>query len=96
MSPEQLEGKKLDGRSDIFSLGVTIFQLFTGTLPFTADTMAALAYKIANEKPKSVKKIRGELPGCLTRIINKALEKKPSQRFQSGAAMAEALKKCAP
>ena len=96
MSPEQLEGKRLDGRSDLFSLAVTLFQLFTGSLPFNAESMASLAYKIANEKPRSVRKIRADLPACLTRIINKALEKDPRNRYQTGADMADALKRCAP
>jgi len=95
MSPEQLEGKKLNGGSDIFSLGVTLFQLFTGTLPFNAETMASLAYKIANEKPKSIRKVRQELPSCLTRVINRSLEKNIKQRYQTGGEMADALRKCA-
>jgi len=96
MSPEQLEGKRLDGRSDLFSLGVTLFQLFTGQLPFNAESMASLAYKIANEKPQSIRKIRSELPMCLVRIINKALEKDVRNRYQTGAEFAEALRRCAP
>jgi len=94
MSPEQLAGKKVDGRADIFSLGVMLYQLFTGELPFNADTMAALAYKITNDKQKAMRRIRPELPACLSRIINKALEKNPKQRFSSAGAMAEALRRC--
>jgi len=94
MSPEQLAGKKVDGRSDLFSLGVALYQMFTGCLPFTADSMTALAYKIANEKPKSIRKMRSDLPTCLTRLINKSLEKEPKQRFQTGKALAEALRRC--
>ncbi len=94
MSPEQLAGKKVDGRSDLFSLGVALYQMFTGCLPFTADSMASLAYKIANDKPKSIRKIRPELPTCLTRLINKSFEKEPKQRFQTGKALADALKRC--
>jgi len=96
MSPEQLAGKKVDGRSDIFSLGVTLYQLFTGELPFNADSMAALAYKITNEKHKSVRRARPELPPCLSRIINRALEKNPKQRFSNASVMAEALRRCHP
>lgn len=94
MSPEQLSGERVDGRSDLYSLGVTLYQLFTGVLPFQADSMAALAYKIMNDKPKGIRKERAELPVCLTRIINKAMEKDPRQRFQDGASMAEALQRC--
>jgi len=96
MSPEQLAGKKVDGRSDIFSLGITLFQLFTGELPFVADSMTALAYKITNDKHKSIRRVRPELPPCLSRVINRALEKNPKQRFSSGSAMAEALRRCQP
>ena len=94
MSPEQLSGERVDGRSDLYSLGVTLYQLFTGVLPYQADSMAALAYKIMHDKPKGVRKERTELPICLTRIINKAMEKDPRQRYQDGVAMAEALQRC--
>jgi serine/threonine-protein kinase len=96
MSPEQLAGKKVDGRSDIFSLGITLYQLFTGELPFVADSMAALAYKITNDKVKGIRRVRSELPPCLSRIINKALEKTPKQRFSNGSAFADALRRCQP
>ncbi|MCG6970336.1 MAG: protein kinase [Gammaproteobacteria bacterium] len=94
MSPEQLSGEQVDGRSDLYSLGVTLYQLFTGVLPFTADSMASLAYKIANNKPQGIRKIRSELPTCLTRVINKSLEKNPEMRYQTGAAFADALRRC--
>jgi CHASE2 domain-containing sensor protein/tRNA A-37 threonylcarbamoyl transferase component Bud32 len=96
MSPEQLEGHDLDGRSDLFSLGVTLYQLFTGHLPFIGESMTALAYKIANSKPTSVRKVRPELPACLTRVLNKALEKKSKQRYQNGEQFIDALQKCKP
>jgi serine/threonine-protein kinase len=95
MSPEQIAGKKVDGRSDLFSLGVTLYQLFTGKLPFEGDSLTNLMYQIANDKPVSVRKVRSELPACLTRIINKSLEKKPANRYDHGQAMADALKRCA-
>ncbi|WP_455210994.1 protein kinase domain-containing protein [Kaarinaea lacus] len=94
MSPEQLSGDQVDGRSDLYSLGVTLYQLFTGVLPFTADSMASLAYKIANNKPQGIRKIRPELPTCLTRVINKAIEKNPELRYQTGTAFADALRRC--
>jgi serine/threonine-protein kinase len=94
MSPEQLSGEQVDGRSDLYSLGVTLYQLFTGVLPFTADSMASLAYKIANNKPQGIRKIRPELPTCLTRVINKAIEKNPELRYQTGTAIADALRRC--
>ena len=94
MSPEQVAGKKTDGRSDFFSLGVTLFQLLTGQLPFTGDSVATLMYQIASKKTPAVRKLRSGLPISVSRLINKALQKSPSSRFQSGAAMAEALRKC--
>lgn len=94
MSPEQIAGKKVDGRSDLFSLGVTLYQMFTGRLPFEGDSLTSLMYQITNEKPKGIRKLRSELPTCLTRVINKALEKNPEKRFDNGQAMADAIKRC--
>ena len=63
MSPEQLSGKKVDGRSDLFSLGVTMYQLLAGQLPFQADSMATLMFKIANEPARRVTVIQGRIAG---------------------------------
>jgi serine/threonine protein kinase len=93
MSPEQLEGKRLDGRSDLFSLGVSLYQLTCGQLPFRADSMTALMYKIANEPHTPLAAIRPDLP-AIDRIINRALAKRPDDRFQTGAEMAAALRAC--
>ncbi len=94
MSPEQLAGKKVDGRSDLFSLGVMLFQLVTGRLPFQGDSMATLMYKIANEAHPQADAIRPELPRCVCVIINRALAKDPQKRYQTGALMAADLRKC--
>ncbi len=94
MSPEQIAGKKVDGRSDLFSLGVTLYQLFTGCLPFKGDSLTNLMYQIANEKPEGIRKLRPELPTCVTRLINKALEKDPAKRFDTGQSMADAIRRC--
>ncbi len=94
MSPEQIAGKKVDGRSDLFSLGVTLYQLFTGRLPFEGDSLTNLMYQITNEKPESIRKLRPELPVCVTRLINKALEKDPAKRFGTGQSMADAIRRC--
>ncbi len=94
MSPEQLAGKKVDGRSDLFSLGVMLFQLVTGELPFVGDSMANLMYKISNEKHPDVRMFRPELSSCVTKIIDLALQKEAENRFQSGKKMALAIRKC--
>ncbi len=98
MSPEQLAGKKVDGRSDLFSLGVMLYQLLTGELPFKGESMATLMYKIANEPPTPIAELRPELvekAPCLLKIIEKALEKDREKRYQTGAEMARDLKACA-
>jgi CHASE2 domain-containing sensor protein/predicted Ser/Thr protein kinase len=92
MSPEQLSGKKVDGRSDIFSLGVTLYQLLTGSLPFTADSMATLMFKIANEPHPSAATLRPDLPGPLGTVIDKALHKDVAQRYQRGSEFATDLR----
>ena len=95
MSPEQLSGRKVDGRSDLFSLGVMLFQLCTGQLPFKADSMASLMYKIANDAHPSPMTLRPDLPPCLTSIIDKALAKAANDRYSRGAEMARNLRACA-
>jgi serine/threonine-protein kinase len=94
MSPEQLAGKKVDGRSDLFSLGVMFFQLVTGELPFIGDSMANLMYKISTEKHPDVRMFRPELSSCVTKIIDLALQKDVDKRFQSGEKMALAFRRC--
>jgi serine/threonine-protein kinase len=94
MSPEQLSGKKVDGRSDLFSLGVMFYQLVTGQLPFVADSMAALMFKIANDSHAPATTLRPELPPCLSAIIDKMLIKDADQRYQRGAEIAADLRKC--
>lgn len=92
MSPEQLAGKKVDGRSDLFSLGVMLFQLLTGTLPFTADSMASLMFKITNEEAPDIGSRRADLPDGMSLIIKKALAKNVEERYQTGTEMATDLK----
>jgi serine/threonine-protein kinase len=94
MSPEQVAGKKVDGRADIFSLGVTLYQMITGKLPFEADSLGALMYKITNEEHPKPSKFRKGIPACVTRIINKCMQKEADNRYQSGAELASALKRC--
>lgn len=94
MSPEQLAGKKIDGRSDIFSLGVMLYQMCCGQLPFTGESMAQLMFKIANEPQPDIAAVNPALPPCVVAIIDKALVKDMSQRYQRGAEVAADLKAC--
>lgn len=92
MSPEQLAGKKVDGRSDLFSLGVTLYQLLTGALPFQADSMVNLMMKIATEPHAPITAIRPDLPAPLGPIIDRALAKNPDLRYARGVEFATALR----
>lgn len=94
MSPEQLEGRPLDGRSDLFGLGVTMYQLLTGQLPFRADSMTRLMNNIATEPHPPIRSLRPELPACLENIIDRCLAKAAEDRFQNGVDMAEAIRNC--
>jgi serine/threonine protein kinase len=92
MSPEQLEGKNVNGHTDLFALGVSLYQLLTGHLPFRGASMTKLMFVIANEPHQSVTAVRADLPACCNPIIDRALAKDPAGRFQSGAEMAVALR----
>jgi len=94
MSPEQLAGKKVDGRSDLFSLGVMGFQLLTGSLPFKAESMASLMFKITNEDAPELRSLRPDAPSCLAAILGKMLRKKADERYQSGEELAHDLELC--
>jgi len=91
MSPEQLKRSNVDGRADIFSLGITFFLLLTGRFPFTGEDLASLTYQIANTKHPDVRTCRAKLPDSASRIINKALQKKPERRFKTARDMVTAL-----
>lgn len=91
MSPEQLAGLKVDGRSDLYSLGVLLYQLLTGQLPHQSDSMAQLMYGIANQAPPDVRHYRPELPEALALVLALALEKRPELRYAGGEQMAEDL-----
>jgi predicted Ser/Thr protein kinase len=94
MSPEQLEGRTVTGHSDLFSLGVSLFQLLTGQLPFTADSMTGLMQRIAEAPHPPLRALRPDLPICVESIIDRALAKNPDARYDSGAQMAAALEDC--
>lgn len=91
MSPEQTQGEKLDGRSDLFSAGIMFYQMLTGQRPFQADSLVALAMKIAHEDPPPLEKLRPDLPHALRRIVERCLAKPRDRRFQTGRELSDAL-----
>lgn len=93
MSPEQIAGKKVDGRADLFSLGVCLFELLTGEKPWKGgESIGTLLFQIANEPHPDPLTLRADIPPGLVAIINKALQKNPDKRYQRGAEMAADLK----
>ena len=94
MSPEQATGKKIDGRSDLFSLGVTMYELLTGRLPFVGDSFANLIYQITTQRHPAIRKYRPSLNVSISRIINRTLQKEPGQRYNDGAELSDALLRC--
>lgn len=95
MAPERLEGRAVTGRSDLFALGVTLYQLLVGELPFRADSMAGLMEKIIHNPHPSLRTVRPDLPVCVGAIVDRALQKDPNDRFQSAGEMAKFLRACA-
>lgn len=92
MSPEQIAGKKVDGRTDIFSLGVVMFELLTGRPPFTADNVSALLFAIAHTPSPSLATFRSDLPPIAQQVLDRALQKDPVQRYRRAGEFAHALR----
>ncbi len=93
MSPEQVLGDKLDSRSDIFSLGVVLYQMLTGKKPFVEDEQKSAMHKIRLEPHMPVRKLNPEIPRELERIVDKCLEKRPADRWRSAQHMVIALER---
>ncbi len=96
MSPEQLQGENVNGHTDLFALGVSLYQLLTGYLPFRGTSMTELMFVISNEPHIPVTQVRAELGGALDSIINRSLAKDPEARYDDGTAMAQALRAAIP
>ena len=93
MSPEQIAGKKVDGRADLFSLGVTLYEMLTGERPWKGgESIGTLLFQITSDPYPDPMQIRQDLPQGILAVIDKALKKKPEERFQTGTEMAEALR----
>lgn len=92
MSPEQIQGIRVDARADIFSLGVIIYEMLTGKRPFEGDHITTIVYKIMNEEPTNIREMKRDLPQGFENIIKKALAKDPNKRYQSCKELAVDLK----
>jgi serine/threonine protein kinase/tetratricopeptide (TPR) repeat protein len=93
MSPEQVEGKEVDQRSDIYSLGIILYEMLTGRLPFEADTPFAVGVKHKSEIPKSPKEFNPQIPDTLSSVILKCLEKDKSERYQNAGEIKSELER---
>jgi serine/threonine protein kinase len=92
MAPEQLSGEGVDGRSDLFSLGVILYAMATGYSPFQGDSATTVCFKVANREPVPASAMDLTLPRDLDEVINKAMAKDPAKRYQRGAELADALR----
>jgi serine/threonine-protein kinase len=91
MSPEQIAGKKVDGRSDLFSLGVVLYELIAGEKPFSGESITTLMYNITSSPPPSIKELSPGIPEKLVPIVEKLLAKEVTARYQTGKELADDL-----
>lgn len=94
MSPEQVAGQPVDGRSDIYSLGVILYELTTGRRPFRGNNLAALFRAIIQDTPPPPARVNSEIPECLSVVIMRAMDRVPESRYPGGQALARALRDC--
>ena len=92
MSPEQIAGKRVDGRSDLFSLGVVLYELLTGARPFQGDSIASIMFQITSSPPPPVTNFIPKLPPIFQKLVEKSLAKEAAQRFQTGEEFSKTLR----
>ena len=93
MAPEQIRGGAVDQRSDLFSLGVVLFEMITGERPFAGDSISSIIYRIVHEEPPEASAVNARAQPALNAFLQQALAKNPESRFSDGAAFAEALRR---
>ena len=91
ISPEQLQGRTIDNRCDIFSLGVVMYEMLLNRRPFNGENLTSLIYNIVNNKPEMPSSIDQSIPTLFDRVIDRALQKDPEERFQKASEISSAL-----
>lgn len=94
MSPEQIRGKTVDGRSDLFSLGIVLYQMVSGSLPFEGDSELEVMRRIIKEPHTDILSVKPDIPPCVCGIINRALQKEADLRYGNGREMAADIRRC--